>query len=76
MNRKGCGQSEYDQDRSSCISEIIDLKRLEHESRKWLYAGFCIAVVFHAVLALMIKFERVQVRISEPRTHFGMVLKI
>ncbi len=51
----------------SFISEIIDIKRLENESRKFLCLGFCFAVLFHAVLGLFIKYERITVKSAEQR---------
>ncbi|MFC1607056.1 DUF4159 domain-containing protein [Candidatus Latescibacterota bacterium] len=39
-------------------SGIIDIKRLEKESRKFLYTGFVVAVLFHAFLGLFITYER------------------
>ena len=44
------------------IRDIIDIKRLEHESRKFLYIGFVLAIMFHCVLGLFITYERVVVK--------------
>ncbi|MBN1291663.1 MAG: hypothetical protein JXB48_07465, partial [Candidatus Latescibacteria bacterium] len=43
------------------ISDIIDIHKLEHESRRYLLFGFIIAIFFHGMLGVCIKFERVKV---------------
>ena len=53
--------------RGNRISEIIDFKRLEHESRKFLYLGFFFAILFHAVVGLFITYERITVKTAEQR---------
>ncbi len=47
------------------FSVIIDIKKLERESYRYLYIGFLIAVVFHALLALFWKFEITVTKIRE-----------
>ena len=44
------------------ITDIINIKHLERENRKFLYIGFVIAVLFHGVLGLFITYERVVVK--------------
>ena len=36
--------------RLTLITDVIDIKKLERESRKFLYLGFVIAVLFHTGL--------------------------
>ena len=50
----------------SKVSDYIDIRRLEHESRKYLYFGFALAILFHAMLAVMVTFERVEIRVPVP----------
>lgn len=42
-------------------TDILDLKRLEHESRKFLYIGFVLAVCFHATLFISYPHRRIPV---------------
>ena len=48
-------------------SNFIDIYKLECESRKFLYAGFCFAILFHAFLALFITYERIDIKPDQRR---------
>lgn len=43
------------------ITDIIDIQKLEHETRKLLYAGLVIAVVLNGILGIFVKWKRVSV---------------
>ncbi len=49
------------------VSRLIDLRRLERETRPLLYRGFLLAVVFHAFLAVFLRFDIALVEIDEYR---------
>ena len=50
--------------RHKSISDIIDIKKLEHESRKYLCLGFVVAVVFHAVLFRYVTFKETGIPVT------------
>ena len=47
-------------------SEIIDIKKLERETRKLLYIGFVVAVAIHAALAALFTYKRTEVKVVKP----------
>ncbi|MFC1693844.1 DUF4159 domain-containing protein [Candidatus Latescibacterota bacterium] len=55
--------------RSSRISEIIDFKKLERESRKILYVGFVIGVIAHVVAGIFITFEKIEITRIEKKPY-------
>ncbi len=60
------------------IARLIDIRKLEHESNRWLYLGTLIGVLLHVVLALNLTFEKreavihkqipIRLFVREPRT--------
>ena len=51
-----------------CASDIIDIQKLEHESRRYLYIGFAVAVLFHGLLCVYVKFDRLAVETEQVRS--------
>ncbi len=49
------------------ISDVIDIKRLEHESRRFLFAGFLAAILFHIVLGVIITGEKTEKKAVQHR---------
>ena len=49
------------------ISDIIDIKQLEHETQKLFYSGLGIAVVFLTVLSIFMQWERIVIVKEEYR---------
>lgn len=43
----------------TCSSDVIDIRKLERESRTFLYLGFVVAVLVHAVVGFIIPYRRV-----------------
>lgn len=48
------------------LSRFIDIRKLERESRPLLFLGLCIAVVFHAMLAVVWKHDTLMSASREP----------
>ncbi len=44
------------------ISDSIDIRKLEHESRRYLLIGFLVAVLFHGAVGLYMGFEPLRIR--------------
>ena len=49
------------------ISDVIDIKRLEHESRKFLFTGFLAAILFHIVLGVFITGKKTEKKAVQQR---------
>lgn len=49
------------------ITDIIDIKKLEHETRKFLYAGFVIAVALYSMLEIFVQWDRIVIDSVEYR---------
>ncbi|GAI32537.1 unnamed protein product, partial [marine sediment metagenome] len=49
------------------ITDIIDIQKLEHETRKFLYAGLAIAVVLNGILGIFVKWDRIVIVREEYR---------
>lgn len=54
--------------RFSRPSDIIDVKVLEHETRKLLFLGFIVAVAVHAAIGAYFIFRETEVRVVKPPT--------
>ena len=49
------------------ISDIIDIARLERESRKYLYIGFAVAILFHGLIGMFLTFRTFEVTTVQER---------
>jgi len=49
------------------ISDVIDIKRLEHESRRFLFTGFLAAILFHIVLGVFITGKKPENKVAHQR---------
>jgi len=58
-------KSEPDRDGISRLSDIINIKQLEHENRKFLWLGFVVAILFHVTLHSFITFGKTKVKVSK-----------
>jgi len=58
------------------ITDIIDIQKLEHETRKLLYAGLVIAVVLHGMLGIFVKWDRIVIDREEYRRITTDIIRI
>ena len=53
----------------SNFSNIIDIQKLEHESRKLLYLGFIIGILMHGIAGIFIAYKMVEITETKKLEH-------